>query len=400
MRDVRILPQPTPRWRRLAAIAGLALVCAWHGAPAAEHTSSELKAKRKALSAVKAHIRHVQHEIKASRQRESKLTRELRQAETRIGKLKRSEASLNTRINRQKQHIAQTRDKQQTLRARLAKSRQTLADQVRTAYLMGRQSRVKLLLSQQNPALVERVMIYYNYIMKARAKAISRINSQAQALSKTQAKLTSQLADLKQLHDQREQTLAHLKSVQSDRHQALAGLKSHLQSQSQKLASLKKDQAQLEHLIGSLRHALTHVPEPENNQKHPFRTLKGKLPWPLHGKTLARFGEGKNGGQLHWQGLWLAAPQGKPVHAVASGRVVYVGWMPSYGLLVIVDQGGGYYTLYAHDQSVIKQTGDSVRAGEEIATTGDSGGHRKSGVYFEIRKGKTPLDPSHWLRNR
>lgn len=112
---------------------------------------------------------------------------------------------------------------------------------------------------------------------------------------------------------------------------------------------------------------------------------------------IARFGDSKAGGHLQWEGRWIAAPAGTAVHAVAPGRVVYVGWMYRYGLIVVLDHGDNYYTVYGHNQSVYVRSGEHVRAGEKIATAGKSGGHETTGVYFEIRHGSKPLDPGVWL---
>ncbi|MGH8561457.1 MAG: murein hydrolase activator EnvC family protein, partial [Nevskiales bacterium] len=120
--------------------------------------------------------------------------------------------------------------------------------------------------------------------------------------------------------------------------------------------------------------------------------------WPLRGPVLARFGAPKAGGKLSWRGLWLEAPAGTPVQAVARGRVVYVGWMHSYGLIVIVEHGNNFYSLYGHAQSTSVSLGDLVLPGQVLALAGDSGGHEKSGVYLEIRNGKNPVNPQQWLK--
>ena len=129
----------------------------------------------------------------------------------------------------------------------------------------------------------------------------------------------------------------------------------------------------------------------------PFATLKGKLPWPARGALIARYGENKAGGRLTWNGHWIAADEGSAVRSVARGRAVYVGWMHRYGLIVLVEHEDGYFTLYGHCQTATVQVGDPVRAGQTIATAGNTGGYDQSGVYFEIRKGAEAINPQGWL---
>ena len=129
----------------------------------------------------------------------------------------------------------------------------------------------------------------------------------------------------------------------------------------------------------------------------PFKSLRGRLPWPLEGKLLARFGGLKGGGPLTWNGWWIGAAEGRPVQAVADGRVVYVGWVQRYGLLVILDHPGPYLTLYGHLQENTVEVGQVVSAGGRIGSAGTSGGHERPGVYFEIRQGTTAIDPARWL---
>ena len=139
--------------------------------------------------------------------------------------------------------------------------------------------------------------------------------------------------------------------------------------------------------MSSVRRALVDMPYDAGGDK-PFASAQGQTGWPLRGPVLARFGAPKAGGKLSWRGIWIGAPAGTPVQAIARGRVVYVGWMHSYGLIVIIEHGDDYYSLYGHSQSTNVSLGDLVHAGQTVSLAGESGGHEKPGVYLEIRKGK------------
>lgn len=383
--------------RRLALIlCSLILLGSPASTVASQQTSAKLKAKQQALEKVRKQIQRVSRKIDSGRKEANRLHQALEKAETGIAHLVREEHKLQQHIAKQNKRIATTQDRRKHLRKALAESRKHLIQQVRAAYRTGQQSRLKLFLTQHNPAEIGRMMSYYQYFIKARNQVIHTIQTQSARLKKTQQSLEKQRQKLQALDNQRKQTLAELKNKRSQRTKALGAIQEKLQRRSKKLASLKENRKHLKDLIQSLDKALARIPEHLDTDR-PFPDLKGSLPRPLQGDALARFGQTKKNGGMEWEGLWLAAKEGQPIHAVAAGRVVYVGWMPSYGLFLIIDHGHGYYSLYAHDESVLTQTGRIVHAGEEIATAGNSGGHGRTGVYFEIRKGTTPLDPSDWL---
>ena len=133
-----------------------------------------------------------------------------------------------------------------------------------------------------------------------------------------------------------------------------------------------------------------------SNDGSAFAELKGKLSLPVRGELASRFGSPRNDGGLVWRGLFLTAPGGTPVKAVAAGRVVYADWLRGFGNLLIVDHGEDYLSLYGYNEALLKQVGDSVGGGETLATVGNSGGSTQSGLYFEIRHQGKPIDPMTW----
>ena len=164
-----------------------------------------------------------------------------------------------------------------------------------------------------------------------------------------------------------------------------------------KLEQLTEDRARVEELIKQINDAIASIPPPE--QLTPFSEARGRMPWPVNGRALNNFGESYSDGNLHRQGLVLAADAGSPVRAVHPGRVVFSDWLRGSGLLVVVDHGDGYLSLYANNQTLVKNTGDWVNRGEAVATAGDNGGLNQPGIYFEIRRHGEALDPAAWCES-
>ena len=194
---------------------------------------------------------------------------------------------------------------------------------------------------------------------------------------------------------------AQLKTIHGERQQALAKVNSELKNKNQELKQLNKDRQQLQALLERVtkRVATTgainspsYVPLPAGGEK--FSLRKGRLPWPTQGSMIHRFGSARIAGQMNWTGAYIAAPMGNSVIAVHHGRVVFADYFGGHGLLVIVDHGEGYLSLYAHNQNLLKKAGEPVQAGEAIARIGNSGGQASTGLYFEIRHNGKPIDPS------
>ena len=183
------------------------------------------------------------------------------------------------------------------------------------------------------------------------------------------------------------------------RKRLLAELGNKIQNQENTLSSLESSRGRIENLLKSLGELLADIPSnPSENQ--PFVAQKGKLPWPAKTSFLSKFGQSKNQGDLKWNGVLLKADFGTPIKVISHGRVAFSDWLQGFGFITIIDHGDGYMSLYGNCESLFKQTGDWVSAGDVIATAGDSGGQPQSGIYFEIRSRGKPVNPAKWCTSK
>ncbi|HEY7378873.1 MAG TPA: peptidoglycan DD-metalloendopeptidase family protein, partial [Steroidobacteraceae bacterium] len=269
-----------------------------------------------------------------------------------------------------------------------------LAGELRAAYTTGRQEQLKLLLNQQDPAQLGRMFAYYGYFGRARADRIQSIRTQLDRLNELDTALAAEDARLADLQDQAQSELDGLQRARRERGDVLKDMDQQLKSRQANLTKLKREADSLEKLLADLRRVLSDFPV---NSGEPFDKLKGRLSWPVQGRLLADFGQQRASG-MKWNGVLLATDRGSQVRAVHSGRVVYADWLPGMGLLAIVEHSGGYLSLYGHNEQLYRAVGDWVSPGDVIASSGDSGGRSQPELYFEIRKGATPLDPHQWIR--
>lgn len=351
--------------------------------------------KAEQLEKLRAQISAVRAELHREQQRADELTRELQRLDENIGSAAAGVQELEGTIQAHRERIAALQLRYERMTGQLEQQRDQLGQQLVAAYALGREQYVRLMLNQQDPDRLERVQVYYEYISAARGQ---RIHESLQALKSIDALARKRQAELAELGQLKRQRVATRKELQRDRRQravVLRRLRRRMADRGERLQRLKADAAGLAKLIQRLR-TLADIPAERSNER-PFQGRKGELAWPLTGKLIAPSGAGREA-DAQWHGVFIAAAEGSDVQAVAGGRVVFADWLRGLGLLLIIDHGRGYMTLYGHNQSLYKALGDWVEAGEIIATAGVSGGENRAGLYFEVRVHGKPDNPLAWLR--
>ncbi len=268
-----------------------------------------------------------------------------------------------------------------------------LEAQVVAAYTSGEQERMKLLLNQHDPATLGRLMTYCRYMSEFRGANISSLNQYIDELAGLREEMSAEEARLARLTRARYAELTDLNAAQEKRQGLLVALKSRISAEGSEIRRLAAEEEDLARLIVELTSILSDYPI---TSEEPFSKLRGVLIWPVSGGLLYDFGQPRAGG-LKWNGVVLTAPRGREVRSIYHGRVVFSDWLVGMGLLVIVDHGDNYMTLYGYNETTLKSAGDWVAPGDVIATVGDSGGQQQTSLYFEVRQGTRPLNPRSWV---
>ncbi len=346
------------------------------------------------LQRVQQRIEQLQKAIRDDTARRDKLTTALRDAEEQVRAARQRHAAAREMVGDSDRRLREIAAEQTRNEQLLVEQRDALAAQLRAAYVAGREEHLKLLLSQKDPTALGRTLVYYSYFGQARAGKIAEIESAVRRLEELATEEQAERARLGEREADSARELAAVEAARQDRGRALVALNGQIKSRGDEIARLKRQAAALEKLVADLRKALDRAPAPGGQ---PFERVRGKLPWPVPGRIVAQFGQSRGGG-LKWTGVRIATERGTEVRAPYSGRVVYSDWLPGLGLLLIIDHGGSYMTLYGHNDQLFKGLGESVAAGEVVATVGDSGGQSRPELYLEVRKGTVAQDPRRWFR--
>lgn len=365
--------------------------------PAASQGASENDTAR--LEQLRQQIHSLRAELDNDRQRKQSLQSRLRDTEKRIGKTAALLRELNQQIRRQKHELKSLHKKQKGLRGELRQHRLALARQLRAAYATGQQEYLKILLNQQDPAAVARTLTYYDYYNRARLQKIQAIDTSLTELATLEEKIQQKTRRLEKNRAERTHEKQQLEDGRNQRAQLLSKLNRDMRSKDQRLSQMLKDKQNLQKLIDRIASTPAGAPL-ELGEGKPFGQLRGKLRWPTAGRITARFGKRRSEGKLRWQGVRIGAREGTEVRAVSHGRIAFSDWLRGFGLLTIIDHGDGYMSLYGGNQSLYKEVGDWVEAGDVIAAVGNSGGNEKYALYFEIRHNGKPVNPLKWCRGK
>jgi septal ring factor EnvC (AmiA/AmiB activator) len=386
--------EPSER-RRLAVLGGAVLatvVLGWTVGLAQDRRESEA-----ALSAVRKEIKELQERIARETTRRDERTRALRAAEVEIAAATRKLTEVRSDLRKQETARRDLAQQAQQTNRRLAAEKEALARQVRSSYMTGREELVKLLLSQESPAALGRMLVYFDYYNRARSARIDAVSGELAGLGELERTSARVAADLAALETAQASEVAALEKSRSDRAAAVGKLDAEIRDGTAAVAKLRAEEQRLADLVVRLRDVMAGFPVETDE---PFAKLKGKLAWPVQGRIAGDYGQPRGAGPVKWNGVLLEAPAGTPVRAVFHGRVAFADWLQGLGLLVIVDHGGGYMSLYGHNEALLKESGDWVEPGESIAQVGDSGGQSRPGLYFEIRLNGEPVNPNPWIAKR
>jgi len=373
------------------AIIALALLAS----PAIAQQSSDEDYQAKLLKLQKS-ITLLKSELQKVKGSRNDLQDSLQTSEIDIGQLSGKIERLQGELASGKKQLLQLNRNRIELQGKRREQQKTIGEYVNSAYRLGQQSQVKLLLNQQDPAELARTLKYYDYFIDARADKIDAYLETIGELDRLEPRIEAKTNTIKASQKSLQQRHQQLLSKQQDRQRTLAKLNSSIHSKDEQLKNKTRDQQRLETLLKQVTEAIANLEIPGGDQ--PFAQRRGKMSWPTRGPITNAFGSDKAAGKLRWDGVRIKAALGSEVEAIHHGRVVFSDYLRGHGLLMIVDHGKGYMSLYAHNQMLLKELGDWVSSGDTIAKVGDTGGQIHAGLYFEVRHQGKPTNPARWCK--
>ena len=356
-------------------------ICSWAEADSAQR-----------LENVQAEIKSLSKSLDDSKKTRAELRRQLKKQSKAVSTLSRSLRDLAHELKQKDGELKLLEQEQQQYRQSHAKQLDALATQLRAAYLNTSPHYLKVLLNQHDPSKLSRSSTYFQYFHQARQQQLIDISASLKTLTHNWQTLLAAQQQQQVLYQRQQRQQQQLQQQSQKRLATATQIDRKMEQQGARVASLQQQESALKSLLQSL-----------SKQAGPlaldfdFAKRKGALTWPLKGKIIARYGSSRNLGKLKWQGIMIKAPSGKEIISAAPGRVVFSDWLRGFGLLLIIDHGEQYMTLYGNNQSLLKQVGDKVTAGDLIALSGDQGIRQYTGLYFELRHKGSPTNPAKWL---
>jgi septal ring factor EnvC (AmiA/AmiB activator) len=351
------------------------------------------------LAAIEQQVEALERDLRAREERRDRLYAELEQSERDISALARGGRQLDAMVAEQHAALVRLRAQLEQVRGELAGARAVLAQLLRSAHAMGRGDRLRLLLNQEDLTRSGRLFGYYRALGQKRARQIALVDQQAKRLEGLGQQAAAEAERLAELARRQEDTRQRLSEAQRERTRIVAELERAIVAGRDRMESLRENAARLRELASELsRHS--EIGDVFHLDQESLATRRGQLPWPLRETRVLSGFRPRASGDLHGDGVLLAATPGAEVHAVHGGQVVYADWLRGFGLLLVIDHHDGYMSIYGHNQSLLKEPGEWVGSGETIALAGVSGDGKRDGLYFALRHRGEPLDPRLWCAQR
>ncbi len=326
----------------------------------------------------------------------SDLQKQLRSNEKKISSLRKAIKQNQQSSKKSVSRLTKLQQQSSHFQDALSEQYQQLSNQLKNQYQQGQNSASNLLLSLDNPSTLARNMAYYQYLNQASANQMAVYRQTLNSLALVQQEQADLALELQQYDKQLQEQTQNLTQAKTKLATNLNQLKNKQASKAQRLTSAKADQIQAQELLEQIQVAISKANIQVANI--PLVDAKGKLPWPLKGKVLNRFGASNSAYPLSQQGWLIAAQEGSDVVAIHGGQVVFSDWLKGYGLVIILDHGDSFLSLYGQNQALYLSVGDYAAAQQLIASSGKSGGNTQAAVYFSLRKQGKPLNPKQWLQ--
>lgn len=345
---------------------------------------------RKTLKSLNSKIANVQSELFQKENERKKYLTQLKKNELAFSKIFSGLRKTSDQIAQRKKILNRLNRNAALYQKKLSSERMLLAQHLRSAYLLGHDSYFKVLLSQPDANQIGRMMMYYRYISQDRLKAINELQHILNLIERNQAQIQTQTKNLEQLKNRQQQEQTRLQTTKLSRERVVIQLNQEIEGQELKLKHLRSNKKRLENTLNRLNL------NPMMVKNGDFFHLKGQLSLPVRGQITTHFGSLIDQSELKWDGILIRTLEGSPVAAIADGTVIFAKWLPGYGLLLILNHGNGYMSLYGRNRNITKKVGDSVHRGEIIANVGQSGGYDIPALYFAVRYNAKPLNPLEW----
>jgi septal ring factor EnvC (AmiA/AmiB activator) len=361
-------------------------------------------AKERDLRELRERIETLKKDLAAAEGPHAEAADELRESESAISEANKRLLELADERDRVRSELVEANSAASALHDELAVRQRALGRMLYARYTAGERGPVQVLLSGEDPREIARALVYQTYVSRTQAEIIGRVRADIERLAALQASARTKADELATAEARVRSEREALRAKARERRSVLARIVGEIRKNRNDLAAAQRNEGRLARLAEELARAAAPAARAAAPAGGPligeFATLRGRLRAPVRGELLERFGAGRSETSPSSKGVFFRAPQGGEVRAVASGRVVFADWMRAYGNLLIVDHGEGYLSIYGNNESVLRRVGDSVHAGEVVATVGASGGNETSGLYFELRHAGRPFDPVPWLQSR
>lgn len=366
------------------------------------------------LNKIQKQIDLIDKEIKKNSKVKKGLNKSLKKHEKEISATKKEIYKVKKKQKSNKKKLASLNKKLKKLELEMLKRKKLQSEILYQSYIKPKPGYLQLFLEGINPNEVSRQINYIGFLTKAQNENILELNKIRENISSTKKSTKKILKNVTQLRKKKEKNAKKLEKRKEAKKITLSKISKKLKSQKSKKQKLQQDEKKLSNLVKNLMLKLKaeekrrRLGKKEITDKKKivdieaykinFAKLKKKLKLPIKGKIIHKYNSKRRDTGTRWKGLFIKAKEGSNVTSVASGQVVFSDWLRGFGNIIIIDHGKSYMSLYGNNDSLLKQKGEYIKGGDVIALSGNSGGNKNNGLYYELRHNGKPFNPLKWTK--
>jgi len=353
------------------------------------------------LKALRSRIEALTQELEKKEDTKKEARDALRDSERAISQANRTLAALDAEGRSVRAEALAIAERRRLLERALGERSRAIGRMLAARHAVGAPDALRVALSGEEPTQVSRTLHYVSYVTRASASMLGDYRAAIAEAARLAREAEAKRERLRTVEAASRADREKVLSERRERRRVLERVAAEVRKSRREIKVLRADETRLARLVEELGRVISsrveRTPQPQA-RKEPFSKLRGRLSLPVRGELIGRFGAPRGAAGTEAKGVFIRAPEGQPVKAIAGGQVVYAEWMRGFGNLLIVDHGEAYLSIYANNESLLKQVGDVVAVGEAVATTGASGGNEETGLYFEMRHLGRAFDPLAWVK--
>lgn len=387
----------------LAMVAGVGVTVVSAEAAGEDALGDKIERERKALEKIQGRIQEKEKKAQEAEKKRESVLQAIQSLDQRLVRYRQEHHAINRQLKKKDREIEEMSGRLATLQSGIQARQDAISARLRVQYMEGRFGNLKTLLASRSYSDFQSRFQYLSAVSQREYEIMAAYRKDATQIQTVERQREEARNGMLAVRESTEQKLAQIRSLKKKKRVFLTRITQQKESYERAVEELRRSAARVDSLLNELEERRRAAAARPSTRPAGIRAVKGALPWPTDGTVVSYFGRQKHptfDTFIQRKGIEIRVAEGSMIRAVMEGTVAYADWLKGYGLVLILDHGNGFFSLYAHASKILASVGERVEAAQTIGETGDTGMTGEDTLYFELREGADAVDPLLWLVKR